>query len=77
MNQEKKEKVGGIIILVLSIGLSISNLVFGLYCIAYFFTDKFGPGSGVPAVLLYIFANIVIIAIATEIMNWSIESPEE
>ena len=77
MKQEKKERIGWVTFLILSIGLGVGNFVFWLYCLAYFFTNKFGPGAGVPAVLLYIFANTVIIAIATEVLDWSVEGPEE
>ena len=73
MNQEKKEKIGWIAFIGSGVGLGIANLVFIFYCIAFFFDSKFGYGAAVPAILLYIFVNIVVIAIITEIMNWTIE----
>lgn len=77
MSQEKKEKIGIVTILGGGIALGIGNLIFILYCMSYFFDGIFGRGSAVPAILLYIFANVVIIFIITEIFNWSLEEPEE
>lgn len=73
MNQEKKEKIGWGIFVGSGIGVGIANLVFVFYCMAFFFDSKFGYGAAVPAILLYIFANIVAIVILTEVVNWSID----
>ena len=77
MNQEKKDNIGWGAFVIGGIGLGIANLVFIFYCIAFFFDAKFGPGAGVPAILLYIFANVGIIFIITEIINWSADEDYE
>ena len=71
MNQEKKEKIGWRIFIGSGIGLGVANLIFIFYCMGFFFDSKFGYGAAVPAILLYIFGNAVVIAILTEIVNWS------
>jgi hypothetical protein len=73
VNQEKKDKVGWIACLVGGIGLGTANLIFIFYCMASFFDAKFGYGAAVPAILLYIFANVAIIFILTEVINWVTE----
>ena len=71
MNQEKKDKIAWITFLIGGFGLGVANLYFMFYCIGFFLNSKFGYGTAVPGILLYIFANAAIIFIVTEIINWS------
>lgn len=77
MNQEKKDKIAWITFLVGGVGLGIANLFFVFYCIGFFLNSKFGYGTAVPGILLYILANAAIVFIITEIIDWSVEDIEE
>lgn len=73
MDQKKKERIGFLALAIGGTCLSVGNLIFIFYCISFFFDNMLGKGAAVPAVLLYLFLNVVIILIITEIFNWSLE----
>lgn len=73
MKQEKKEEAKWYTFIAIEVGMCIANLIFIFYCMAFFFNSKFGYGAATPAILLYIFANIIGIMILTAIMNAALD----